>query len=394
MKIPNSSERSAADRSPVGRFALTALACALGVGGALTVDRLVAHRADEPAALFVERAPEGRIVPAVADPSPAPFDFRAAARKVSPSVVSVDRYQSVSRGMMDDAPTVQETGTGSGVIVSADGTIVTNAHVVAGVENGGRVMVRLADKRSRPAKVLGADPRSDLAVLKIDAPNLVPIELGASASVEVGQWVLAVGNPLGFDNTVSVGVVSSLKRNLPVEGGALIGAIQTDAAINPGNSGGALCDAQGRLIGINSAIATNNQGSIGIGFAIPVDRVKKIANDIVKTGAAQYAGLGIRMSPAPLEAPQVRAQLARAVGTEDLPVSGVIVVQSGGAAAQAGIQDLDVITKIDGQTIASGLEVNSAILDRKAGDRVKVEIWSRGKSRTVEVTLQDLSRTL
>ena len=376
-------------------IALTALACAVGAGGALTVNNLLG-RSQTPPALFVERAPAGSVIPAYADPNPAPFDFRAAAKKASPSVVSVDQYQAVSRGMMDDSPALQETGTGSGVIVSADGTIVTNAHVVRGVENGGKVMVRLADKRSRPAKILGVDPRSDIAVLKIDAPNLVPIELGDSSAVEVGQWVLAVGNPLGFDNTVSVGVVSSLKRNLPVQGQALVGAIQTDAAINPGNSGGALCDAQGRLIGINSAIASASQGggSVGIGFAIPVDRVKRITNDIVKTGQAQYAGFGVEMVAAPLEAPQVRAQLAQAVGTEDIPATGVIIRRSGGAAAKAGIRDLDVITKIDGQEITNGVDVYSAIADKKAGDRVRVDFWSRGQKKTAEVTLEDLGRQL
>ena len=372
-------------------FAIAAIGCAAGIGGALAVGYLQ-NRTAQPAALFVERAPAPNVRFAQAA-SPAPFDFRAAAKKASPSVVAVDRYQRVSRGMFDETGTDRQSGTGSGVIVSADGTIVTNAHVVEGLGEGGRVMVRLSDKRSFPAKVLGSDPRSDLAVLKIEAQNLTPIELSSDGAVEVGQWVLAVGNPLGFDNTVSVGVVSSLKRNLPVgENIGLVGAIQTDAAINPGNSGGALCDAQGRLIGINSAIATNNQGSIGIGFAIPIDRVKKITSDIVKFGEAKYAGFGVQLSGAPLEMPQVRAQLAEAVGNEDLPVSGVIVERTGGAAQAAGIGDLDVLTKIDGKPIETRLDVYSAIMDKAAGDKVPVEFWSKGAKKTATVTLQELRR--
>jgi S1-C subfamily serine protease len=193
----------------------------------------------------------------------APFDFRAAAKKIHGSVVSVDRFEQ-GRTWFDDRVVEAQTGTGSGVIVSDTGLIVTNNHVV---EDAQRVRVRLADGRSVDAKVLGTDPRSDLAVLKVEKASVSPIEMGTSKDVEVGQWVLAVGNPLGFDHTVSVGVVSSLKRNLPVGRMGLVDAIQTDAAINPGNSGGALCDAQGRLIGINSAIASSTGQSVGIGFA-------------------------------------------------------------------------------------------------------------------------------
>lgn len=377
-------------------FAIAAIGCAAGVGGALAVSAVQNRTAaTTPPALFVERASQGSIQPAYAPANPAPFDFTAAAKKASPSVVAVDRYQRVSRGMFDDSGSVQETGTGSGVIVSADGTIVTNNHVVAGLENGGRVMVRLADKRSFSAKILGADPRSDLAVIKIDAKDLVPIELASSDSVQVGQWVLAVGNPLGFDNTVSVGVVSSLKRNLPVgEDVGLVGAIQTDAAINPGNSGGALCDAQGRLIGINSAIATNNQGSIGIGFAIPIDRVKKITSDIIKYGEAKYAGLGVSIESASLTLPQNRAYLAQQTGSENLPTDGVIVRGTTGAAQQAGIGEFDILTKIDGQVLETPLDVYSAIMDKKAGDQVKVEYWSKGQNKSATVTLQELRTRL
>ena len=209
----------------------------------------------------------------------APFDFSAAAKKASPSVVSVDQYRDVPRGLFSDEVTTRKTGTGSGVIISDSGYIVTNNHVVSGAK---QVRVRLDDGRAYDAKVLGTDSRSDLAVIKVDAKNLHAIEIGSSKDVQVGQWVLAVGNPLGFDDTVSVGVVSSLRRNLAVGDQGMVDAIQTDAAINAGNSGGALCNSQGQLIGINAAIASTNGGSIGIGFAIPVDRVKTVVDDIVK----------------------------------------------------------------------------------------------------------------
>ena len=184
---------------------------------------------------------------------------------------------------------LRETGQGSGVILSKNGIIVTNNHVVevpndpehAIVE---QVKVRLQDKRVFTAKVVGRDRRADLAVLKIEATDLQPIEVGDSSKLEIGQWVVAVGNPLGFDNTVSVGVVSSLGRSLGLENSFLLDGIQTDAAINPGNSGGALTDAAGQLVGINAAIASGNGGSVDIGFAIPVNTVRRVVDQILKFG--------------------------------------------------------------------------------------------------------------
>ncbi|MEI8280825.1 MAG: trypsin-like peptidase domain-containing protein, partial [Armatimonadota bacterium] len=221
-------------------FVLTLAACFVGVFGALQADKwLSAH--NKPDDIFAQSTPSsyGKVRPINSDPLPAPaFDFRDAAKKAMPSVVSVDRYDKM-RGFMESQATERETGTGSGVIVSADGIIVTNNHVVASrqTRNGEvkpRVQVRLYDGRKIEAEILGTDPRSDIAVLKINAPNLKPIELGSSSTLEVGEWVMAVGNPLGFDNTVSVGVVSSTKRNLPVGEQGLVEGIQTDAAINPG----------------------------------------------------------------------------------------------------------------------------------------------------------------
>ena len=377
-------------------FLLTSAACFVGVAAALQVSHMT-HREAESNAFgsFVPRAMP-TVRPALAEVGAPAFDFTAAAQKASPSVVSIDRYERTPT-MMGDLSPEQETGTGSGVIVSADGTIVTNNHVVKGIDpSTGRVMVRLADKRALPAKILGTDPRSDLAVIKIEAKDLQPIELAASDAVRVGQWVLAVGNPLGFENTVSVGVVSSLKRDLPVEDSNLVGAIQTDAAINPGNSGGALCDAQGRLIGINSAIASRSGGSVGIGFAIPVDRVKKIVGDIVKDGYAHYAGLGVSYQPVPvpLSDPRYRQYLERTQNLTNLPDSGVLIDSATGAAQAAGISGGDILMKIGDEKLETPLDLNRTIMDRKAGEKIQVQYWSKGQTRTTTVTLQELPRQL
>lgn len=383
---------------------LSGVAVFAGVLGALQVHDVLQKQAPKGDLLPIN-APAAKIVTAGFDsaaPQVAPFDFRAAAKAVNASVVSVDRYEQVRRGFGwgdDSAPaTLSETGQGSGVIVATDGTIVTNNHVVANDRGGtvDEVKVRLADNRTYTAKVLGHDPRSDLAVLKIQAPNLTPIAMGNSTDVEVGEWVLAAGNPLGFSNTVSVGVVSSLKRNVPV-GAGMIDAIQTDAAINPGNSGGALCDSQGRLIGINAAIASSTGQSVGIGFAIPVDRVKAVVNDIVKYGYARYAGLGVqynaRLEGALADA-ENRAAFANqlSVDAAKVPNHGIIVMQTGGAAQSAGIQNNDVLLNIDGHNIEQSIDLNQALTPKKPGDKVEVRYWSKGQTKTATVTLQALPR--
>ena len=240
---------------------------------------------------------------------------------------------------------------------------------------------------------MGTDPRSDIAVLKIDAGNIVPAEIGSSSKLEVGEWVLAVGNPLGYANTVSAGVVSSLKRTLATDEHALlIDTIQTDAAINQGNSGGALADAQGRLVGINSAIATQTGGSVGIGFAIPIDRARRVADEIVKFGRARYGELGLDIFARAglLQSDEVRREIANRVGATP-PQTGVLVrrVAAGGAAEQAGIEPLDVLLAIDGKPVADPVGYMIAMADEHPGAHVKIAFWSKGKERTVEVVLQD-----
>jgi len=376
-------------------FWLILAASFAGVFAALQVDHYLARK---PSAETLPLSNEVQFKPASYTTATAPAaDFRSAAKKVNPSVVSVDRYQRVRRGFFDDQGAMMETATGSGVIVSADGVIVTNNHVVAD-ENGKaaeQVKVRLADKRTLTAKVLGADPRSDLAVLRVDAKDLTPIEMGTSSNLEVGQWVLAVGNPLGFDNTVSVGVISSLKRDLPVGVGGLVNAIQTDAAINHGNSGGALCDADGHLIGINSAIASDTGGSVGIGFAIPVDRVKDVVKQIVAKGYASYAGIGVRYNPELtlyLGDPQGRQMIAQeaSIDAASMPKTGIVVGSAEGPAASAGLKQWDVITAIDDQTVDSAFALNRALLPHRPGDKVKIKYWSKGESKVATLTLTEV----
>jgi S1-C subfamily serine protease len=365
------------------------LASFVGVMGALQVDHYLGKK---DTSIFATSSGSTGLISASysAEIAAAPFDFTAAAKKASPSVVSVDQYRDVPVGFFSDETASRKTGTGSGVIVSEEGYVVTNNHVVA---RATKVRVRLDDGRTVDAKVLGTDPRSDLAVLKIDVKNLKAIEVGTSKDVQVGQWVLAVGNPLGFDDTVSVGVVSSLKRNLDIGNQGLVDAIQTDAAINQGNSGGALCNSQGQLIGINSAIASNTGGSIGIGFAIPVDRVKTVVDDIVKFGYARYAGLGITYDPrldGRLADPNVRAYMTEQSQIEGFPSYGIVVQTSTGNAAKAGIEKFDVILAVNDQQINGTFDMNKVLVPLKPGDSVKVKYWRKGKELIKTVTLQEV----
>jgi S1-C subfamily serine protease len=375
-------------------FIFLGAACFLGVFGALQLDHWLSKRPESISTNFLH---------STAKPLPidysgnitSPSDFRAAAKRITPSVVSVDRYEEFQQ-FFESTPRIQETGTGSGVIISSEGLIVTNNHVVADAEGNivSEVKVRLPDKRTFTAKVLGTDPRSDLAVIKINATGLSAIELGDSDAIEVGQWVLAVGNPLGYDQTVSVGVVSNKSRSLSSESGSLLNAIQTDAAINPGNSGGALTDAQGKLIGINSAIISNTGTSIGIGFAIPVNRVKKVAEEIIKTGKVRYPYFGIGINPETdhiLTRPGFRERLSNYTDVTNLPEEGMIVMSNQlpaeGPAYRAGIRPLDVIESIDDKAITSSLDFYSAMDNKHIGQSIKVKIWSKGKTRTVSLTL-------
>ncbi|MBS1717699.1 MAG: trypsin-like peptidase domain-containing protein [Armatimonadetes bacterium] len=380
------------------RFRFIALLAAsfIGVLAALQVD----HRLHPSSSNSIPTGSLSQLEPVPVDytipASPSGVDFRVAARKVLPSVVSVDRFErQIVMGYYEDRQIERETGTGSGVIMSDDGLIVTNNHVVNGAD---RVRVRTNDKRSFEATVVGADPTYDIAVLRINATNIKPIETGDSDKVEVGQWAVAVGNPLGYSGTVSVGVVSSLGRSLrandEMEGSEsyLVGAIQTDAAINPGNSGGALTDTDGRLIGINSAIASTSGGSIGIGFAIPVNRVRRIVSDIVKYSHPRDAVLGVHIDPRDdgrLQLANFREYLKRYTNNAEPPTTGLLVraVNDVGPAQKVGLQPADVLLEIDGNALAESIDLRKALADKRPGDSVKLKVWSKGATKEISLTL-------
>lgn len=316
-------------------------------------------------------------------------DFRDPVAKLAPCVVSVDRFQEIY-DWFGDSRGVQNTGTGSGVIISADGYILTNNHVVA---EGDQVKVRLTDERTFTAKVIGTDPRSDLAVLKIDAKNLTAATLGDSSNLVVGEWVIAIGNPLGYSNTVSVGVVSNLNRTLQTgQSSVLVDGIQTDAAINQGNSGGALANARGELIGINTAIVSNSGGNIGLGFAVPINRAKRVVKDIIDHGRVLYGTIGVTVYNAPgiLESRSARRELASQHNAE-LPTKGLVIraVDPDSPAGKLGLRNFDVLVRIDKTPLNLPIDLTKATMDKRPGDKVSLTYWSKGQEKTVTVSLAE-----
>lgn len=280
-----------------------------------------------------------------------------------------------------------EMASGSGVIISNDGFIVTNNHVVDGADE---VTVTLSNRKSFKAKLIGADPSSDLAVVKIDAQNLPFLLYGNSDEVKVGQWVLAVGYPLTLETTVTAGIVSAKGRTLdinrrqsqsPVES-----FIQTDAAVNPGNSGGPLINTEGQLVGINSAIASPTGSYAGYSFTIPVNIVKKVVNDIIKFGTSQRAYLGISYPRDDMSEDQKKEN-----GIKDGDGVYVWTISPDGPAAHAGIKQGDIITRLNGEEVTTGAEMVGKIATYSPGDKIKVTYKRDGKEITVPVTLSNNS---
>ncbi len=283
-----------------------------------------------------------------------------------------------------------ERAMGSGVIISDDGYIVTNNHVVAGSDE---VTVTLSDRKTYTAKVVGADPSYDLAVIKIDAKNLPFMLYGNSNTAEIGQWVLAIGYPLYLDATVTAGIISAKARSLGLNrdktGGremAVESFLQTDAAVNPGNSGGALINTSGQLIGINSAIASPTGSYAGYSYAIPVNIVKKVVNDLIKYGSVQRGFLGARFMDAGLMSDEQKK-----ANKIPLSVDGIYItdVTKDGAAIGAGIKAGDIIRKINGIDVTVGSELQEQLSNFRPGDKVKVTYSRNGSDKTVEVTLKN-----
>jgi serine protease Do len=295
------------------------------------------------------------------------------------------------------------SSTGSGVIISADGYIVTNNHVV---EDAEKIEVSLTDRRSYEAKIIGRDPNTDVALIKIEEKNLPFVKLGNSDNVRIGEWVLAVGYPLGLESTVTAGIVSATGRstgiirnemqqrqwqergfdtNEPIVNTAIESFIQTDAVINKGNSGGALVNAQGELIGINSNIMSPSGYYAGYGFAVPVNIVKKIADDFVKYGAVKRGLIGINFR-------DLSPEVAKNLGISETQGLYINEVVEGGAAQKAGLRKGDVLTKLDGKTIFASPDLQEKVYRMRPGDKVNLTYKRDGKEREVTVTLQEESK--
>jgi len=269
-------------------------------------------------------------------------------------------------------------GEGSGFIVSTDGVILTNAHVVSDAEE---VVVKLTDRREFIAKVMGTDQRTDIAVLKIDARDLQAAPLTPPSPPQVGEWVLAIGSPFGFESTVTAGVISATRRSLPGDGS--VPFIQTDAAVNPGNSGGPLINMRGEVIGINSQIFTKTGGYQGLSFAIPIAVAQRVQQQILRAGRVRHAKLGV-------EVQDVNQTLAQAFKL-DTP-AGALVVDVGrdSAAERAGIKESDIVLRINGKTVEFAGDLSAAISLAQPGDRAEVEVWRQGRRHTLQVQLEGL----
>jgi serine protease Do len=273
---------------------------------------------------------------------------------------------------------VPERGMGSGFIVSPDGVILTNAHVVDDVSE---VTVKLTDGREFRAKVIGSDKPSDVAVIKIDATGLPTVKLGSSTNEKVGEWVLAIGSPYGFENSVTSGIVSAKSRSLP--DGTYIPFIQTDVAVNPGNSGGPLFNMKGEVIGINAQIFSHTGGYQGLSFAVPIELAVKVKDQLQQFGKVSRGRLGVTIQ-------ELNQQLADSFGMKRPGGALVAAVEENGPAAKAGVKTGDVILKINGHAIASSSELPAQVADVKPGTKATLEISRNGSSKEIEVTVGEL----
>lgn len=322
-----------------------------------------------------------------------------AAQKVGPAVVRIDSSRKVSSNIPDQfknpffrrffgselpLPPEErvERGTGSGFILSPDGRMMTNAHVVAGTDT---VKVTLKDGRVLEGKVLGVDPVTDVAVVKVNASNLPTVELGNSQNLTPGEWAIAIGNPLGLDNTVTVGIVSATGRSSSQVGvpDKRVSFIQTDAAINPGNSGGPLLNSKGEVIGINTAIRADAQG---LGFAIPIETAQRIANQLFTKGRAEHPYLGIQMVTLTSELKEEINQDTNA-GFKVTLDKGVLIakVVNNSPADKAGLRKGDVIQKVGGKTVSTASQVQESVEATTVGALLNVEVRRGGSTETIQV---------
>jgi serine protease Do len=325
------------------------------------------------------------------------LDFTMASEKTVNSVVHV-KTQSTMQPVFNpwsdffgyrQEPQVQMSS-GSGVIISNDGYIITNNHVVEGAE---KLTVTMNNNKNYEARVIGRDPSTDIAVIKIDEKALPAIVWGSSDDVKIGQWVIAVGNPFDLTSTVTAGIVSAKARNINLLGSdrrsneeifPIESFIQTDAAVNPGNSGGALVNTRGELIGINTAIASRTGAFAGYSFAVPSSIAKKVAQDIIEFGHVQRAFIGVRIA-------DVSEDIAKEKGLKE--VAGVLVASltDGGAAAESGMKEGDVIMKVGEASVKNVPQLQEQVSRYRPGDKVNVTVWRDGKMQMVDVTLRNRS---
>ena len=298
-------------------------------------------------------------------------DFPGGGGGVSPNDPFYEFFRRFGQPMPRNQPPVQ--GEGSGFIVSDDGYILTNAHVVA---NADEVTVKTTDRREYPAKVVGSDEQTDVAVLKIDAKNLPTVRLGDPSKLRPGEWVVAIGSPFGFENSVTAGIVSATSRAMP--GGNYTPFIQTDVAVNPGNSGGPLFNLNGEVVGINSQIYSRTGGYMGVSFAIPIDVASGVKDQLIKTGRVERSRIGVSIQ-------DVTAQLAESFGLDRPRGALVGMVEADSPGEKGGIRAGDVILKVDGTTIETSSQVPVIVAGKKPGAPVEIEVWRNGSTKDLSV---------
>jgi serine protease Do len=367
---------------------------------------------DASAGLLIALAATGGAVAQTAEPIGALPDFTAIVEKTEGSVVNIRTTETVrvrtpGGGMNDpyemfrwffgpdfappgmpapgprgprQAPAPEERtvprGVGSGFIISGDGYILTNNHVVARA-NG--IFVTLTSGKEYKAKVIGTDPRTDVALIKIDAEGLTPLPIGDSTKLKKGQWVLAIGSPFGLDSTVTSGIVSAINRDT----GDYLPFIQTDVAVNPGNSGGPLIDLEGRVVGVNSQIVSQSGGFMGISLAIPIDEVMRVVEQLKEHGKVTRGRIGVQIGP-------VSEDVAKAIGLDKAEGAMVSNVEPDGPAQQAGVRPGDVILKFDGHPVKSVSDLPRLVGETKPGTRSVLEVWRRGKTVTLRVKVGEM----
>ena len=369
-----------------------------------------AHDAAAPAAAAASADAALAVAAAQPLPTPAPDtvvkvlpDFSALVERYGPAVVNVEVVEKAQAGggipglspndpfydffrrfgipTPDQGPQGRQApvrGAGSGFIVNSDGYILTNTHVVA---NADEVTVRLTDRREFPAKVIGADERTDVAVIKINGTNLPIVKLGDPSRLKPGQWVLAIGSPFGFENSATAGIISATARAVPGEN--YVPFIQTDVPVNPGNSGGPLFNLAGEVIGINSQIFSRTGGFMGVSFAIPIDVARNVEEQLIKTGRVVRGRIGVTIQ-------DVNAQLAESFGLDRPRGALVSSVEKDGPAARAGVAPGDVILAVDGRQIERFGELSSAIAGMRPGTDANLALWRNGKQQTLNVKVAEL----